>query len=220
MSGAEARRKVAGLVLAGGLARRMGGRHKAFLELGGRPLIAHAVERLRPQVAHVAISANAEQERLQALARPVLADPVPGFAGPLAGVLAGLEWLRAAHPEIPWLLTVAVDTPFFPADLVGRMLEAVKREGAMMAVAASGGRIHPVFALWPVSMAEALRTALVTEGVRRVESFLARHSVVQVPFHQGVADPFFNVNSPGDLERAEALLRRMHGESSGNTCGK
>ena len=204
-----ARERVAGLVLAGGLARRMGGRHKAFLELGGQPLIARVVERLRPQVACVAISANAEQERLRDHAEPVLADPVPDFAGPLAGVLAGLEWLRAEHPEIPWLLSVAVDTPFFPTDLAECMLAAVEREGADMAVAESGGRAHPVFGLWPVGAADALRKALVEEGLRKIDLFTARFRLASVPFHHAAVDPFFNVNRPEDLVRAEQLLHKI-----------
>jgi molybdopterin-guanine dinucleotide biosynthesis protein A len=203
------RAPVAGLVLAGGLARRMGGRHKAFLELGGRPLIMHAVERLRPQVAHVAISANAERERLRAFAEPVLADPVPGFAGPLAGVLAGLEWLREEHPDVPWLLTVAVDTPFFPPDLAAAMLAAVEREGADMAVAASGGRAHPVFGLWPVTVAGELRRALVEEDLRKIDLFTARYRLARVSFHHAAVDPFFNVNRPEDLVRANNLLQYM-----------
>lgn len=210
MSDDRAIHEVAGLVLAGGLARRMGGRHKAFLELGGRPLVAHVVDRLRPQVAHVAISANAEGERLQAYAWPVLTDPVPGFAGPLAGVLAGLEWLRAAHPKIPWLLSVAVDTPFFPRNLAARMLAALKREGADMAVAECGGRVHPVFALWPVAVADDLRCAL-EEGVRKVECFTARYRLARVPFRHVAVDPFFNINSPEDLVHAERLVQEFQG---------
>ncbi len=200
------REQVAGLVLAGGLARRMGGRHKAFVELGGRPLVARVVERLRPQVAHVAISANAETERLRAYAETVLPDPVPGFAGPLAGVLAGLEWLRRACPDMPWLLTVAVDTPFFPSDLARRLWGAVAVEGADMAVAASGGRAHPVNALWPVRIADDLRRALVEEDIRRIGSFFDRYRVARVAFESGECDPFFNINREEHLRAAEKRL--------------
>ena len=200
------RQEVAGLVLAGGRARRMGGRHKAFVELGGRPLIAHVMERLRPQVVHVAISANAERKRLRTYAEAVLPDPVSGFAGPLAGVLAGLEWLRATHPDIPWLLTVAVDTPFFPCDLAQRLWRAVSEEGADMAVALSGGRVHPVFALWPVWPANALRRALLEEGVRGAGQFLARYRVAHVVFDEGERDPFFNINREESLREAERRL--------------
>ncbi len=202
-----ARDKVAGLVLAGGRARRMGGRHKAFLELGGRPLMAHVLDRLRPQVGRVAISANAERERLLMFADTVLADPVPGFAGPLAGVLAGLEWLREEHPATPWLLTVAVDTPFFPTTLAADLLTAAEREGAAVAVAASGGRMHPVCGLWSANLAEMLREALVEEGLRKVDAFVTRLSVARVSYHDAVVDPFFNLNSPEDLVRAGSMMQ-------------
>ena len=201
------RRQVAGLVLAGGLARRMGGRHKAFVRLAGRPLVAHVTERLRPQIAHLAISANAERERLRPYAEAVLPDPVPGFAGPLAGVLAGLEWLRATHPDIPWLLSVPVDAPFLPPDLVERLWHAATRSGADMAVAASNDRIHPIIALWPVRLAEALRHALVEEKMRKAADFVFRHRLVRVSFETRHVDPFFNVNSMQDLECATRLLR-------------
>ena len=200
-------RQVAGLVLAGGLARRMGGRHKAFVELADKPLVAHVTERLRPQVAHLAISANAERECLRAYADVVLPDPVPGFVGPLAGVLAGLEWLRETHPDISWLLSVPVDTPFLPPDLAERLWRAVTAGEADMAVAASNNdRMHPVIALWPVHIAEALRRALVEEGLRKAADFLSRHRLARVPFEARHADPFFNINSMQDLEHATRLL--------------
>ena len=197
------RHQVAGLVLAGGRARRMGGRHKAFVELAGKPLVAHVTGRLRPQVAHLAISANAERERLRAFADVVLPDPVPGFLGPLAGVLAGLEWLRKTHPDIPWLLSVPVDTPFLPHDLAARMWHGAMSEGVEMAVAASAGRIHPVIALWPVNIVDDLRHALTLRDVRKVGQFLADRRLVQVAFDAtDTRDPFFNINTAEDLAMA------------------
>ena len=198
---------MAGLVLAGGLARRMGGRHKAFMSLAGKPLVAHVTERLRPQVAHLAISANAERERLRPYAEAVLPDPVPGFAGPLAGVLAGLEWLRATHPDISWLLSVPVDAPFLPSDLSEHLWRALTESAADMAVAVSNDRMHPTIALWPVHLAASLRQALLKEGLRKVADFVSRQRLARVSFEARHGDPFFNVNAPGDLQRAQKLFR-------------
>ncbi len=201
-----ARADVAGVILAGGLARRMGGRPKALIELDGKPLAAHALERLAPQAGAVALNANADGERLAALGAPVIRDTVEGFAGPLAGVLAGMLWARKAAPEARWLVSVAVDTPFFPADLAARFIEAVTESDAQMAVAASNGRAHPVFGLWPIAMAEELQAALVGEGLRKIDLFTARYRLVQVDFGHGRADPFFNINRPEDLQQAQRRI--------------
>ena len=201
-----ARADVAGVILAGGLARRMGGRPKALIELDGKPLAAHALERLAPQAGAVALNANADGERLAALGAPVIRDTVEGFAGPLAGVLAGMLWARKAAPEARWLVSVAVDTPFFPADLAARFIEAVTESDAQMAVAASNGRAHPVFGLWPIAMAEELQAALVEEGLRKIDLFTSRYRVVQVDFGHGRNDPFFNINRPEDLQQAQRRI--------------
>ncbi len=201
-----ARADVAGVILAGGLARRMGGRPKALIELDGKPLAAHALERLAPQAGAVALNANADGERLAALGAPVIRDTVEGFAGPLAGVLAGMLWARKAAPEARWLVSVAVDTPFFPADLAARFIEAVTESDAQMAVAASNGRAHPVFGLWPIAMAEELQAALVEEGLRKIDLFTARYRLVQVDFGHGRDDPFFNINRPEDLQQAQRRI--------------
>ncbi len=195
------RAEVAGLVLAGGRARRMGGMHKAFLALDGKPLIAHVVERLRPQVSLLAISANARRQELETHARPVLPDP-PGLAhaGPLAGVLAGLEWLRAARPECHWLATAAVDTPFFPRDVVARLREAAREAGASLACVKAGGRPHPTFALWSTTLTDALRHALM-EGRREMIGFMRAARALSVDFHDDDARAFFNINVRHDLER-------------------
>ncbi len=201
-----ARADVAGVILAGGLARRMGGRPKALIELDGKPLAAHALERLAPQAGAVALNANADGERLAALGAPVIRDTVEGFAGPLAGVLAGMLWARKAAPEARWLVSVAVDTPFFPADLAARFIEVVTESDAQMAVAASNGRAHPVFGLWPIAMAEELQAALVKEGLRKIDLFTARYRLVQVDFGHGRDDPFFNINRPEDLQQAQRRI--------------
>ena len=200
---------IAGVVLAGGLARRMGGGDKALLELGGRPILAHVIERLEPQVGSIVINANGDPERFADYALPVAADPVDGFAGPLAGVLAGFDWARESLPDAKWIVTVASDTPFFPPDLVARMAGAVEAEGAEMACAASGGRHHPVFGLWPVRLAEDLRHAMIDEDIRKVDIWTARYRLAAVEFDTDPFDPFFNANRPEDLEKARSLLDKV-----------
>ena len=198
---------VVGVLLAGGLARRMGGGDKCLRPLGGKPILAHVVERARPQVAALMLNANGDPARFAAFDLPVAADVVEGFAGPLAGVLTGMDWARAQRPDCPWIATIATDTPFFPPDLVARMVAAVERDDADLACAASGGRAHPVFGLWPVRLANELRAAMVEEGIRKVDVWTARHPLVEVPFAADPVDPFFNTNRPEDLAEAERLLR-------------
>jgi molybdopterin-guanine dinucleotide biosynthesis protein A len=197
---------VVGVLLAGGLARRMGGGDKCLRPLGGRPILAHVVERLRPQVDALVLNANGDPARFAGFGLPVVADVVEGFAGPLAGVLSGMSWARAHCPDCPWIATVATDTPFLPQDLVARLQAARAAAGAELACAASGGRAQPVFGLWPVRLAEALRAAMVEEAIRKVDQWTARYRLVQVPFADRPRDPFFNTNRPEDLAAAEALL--------------
>jgi molybdopterin-guanine dinucleotide biosynthesis protein A len=198
---------VAGLVLAGGHGRRMGGRDKAFLPLGGMPLVARAVARLAPQVGAVAISSNRAAAVFAPLGVPVLPDSVG--AGPLAGLLAGLAWAR--DRGFASLQTVAVDTPFFPIDLVARLAAAA--EGGV-AVARSGGRVHPVFALVPVDLAEDLARHLGDGASLRVGDWLAAQGRAVVDFEGGGAcDPFFNINTQGDLDAAAGCTAAALGES-------
>jgi molybdopterin-guanine dinucleotide biosynthesis protein A len=198
--------KVAGLLLAGGQSRRMGGGDKALRELGGRTLLAHVVERLRCQVATLVLNANGDPARFADFGLPVVADSVPDFAGPLAGVLAGLEWVAANRPDCSHVASVATDAPFLPRDLVSRLVAALEEAGADLACAASGGRAHPVFGLWPVRLEADLRQALIGEGIRKVDLWTARHNLVVVPFADRPVDPFFNANRPEDLAVATALL--------------
>ncbi|HYD32124.1 MAG TPA: molybdenum cofactor guanylyltransferase MobA [Azospirillaceae bacterium] len=195
------------LILAGGLARRMGGGDKGLRHLGGATLLDRVVAAVRPQVSTLILNANGDTARFADLDLPVVVDTVPGFAGPLAGVLAGLEWLAARPPGRAWLLTVPSDTPFLPADLARRLYDGAVREGAEIACAASAGQVHPVVALWPVSLAGTLRRILVDEGERRLQSVLARFRVATVEFPATPVDPFFNANTPEDLAEAERLLR-------------
>ena len=198
--------KVAGLVLAGGQSRRMGGGDKALRRLGGRTLLGHVVERLRPQVAALVINANGDPARFAGFGLPVVADGVPDFAGPLAGVLAGLDWAAAHRPDLSHVASVATDAPFLPKDLVSRLVAALTEAEADLACAASGGRAHPVFGLWPVRLREDLRGALTRDRIRKVDRWTARQKLVTVPFADRPVDPFFNANRPADLDAAAALL--------------
>jgi len=206
---AEIREKCVGVILAGGLARRMGDTakgDKALITLNGRPILTHVIERLRPQTTTMVINANGPPERFAEFNLPVTPDPIDGFAGPLAGVLAGMEWARKKAPDTEWIVTVACDTPFFPTDLVARFMENVRIRNADMAVASSNGRHHPVFGLWPVRLGDELRHALVVEDIRKVDIWTARYQLAECPFSASHGDPFFNVNRPGDLDEAERML--------------
>ena len=205
MSGATSDR-VAGVLLAGGQARRMGGGDKGLQKLGGRPIIEFIVERARPQVSALVINANGDPERFSTLGLEVVADVIEGFAGPLAGVLTGLEWARAHAPACKFVASFACDAPFVPEDLVARLAHALFEQGADMACAASAGRDHPVFGLWPVELADDLRGALVDEDIRKVDVWTARYRLARVEFAAAPVDPFFNVNRPDDFAAAEAIL--------------
>jgi molybdopterin-guanine dinucleotide biosynthesis protein A len=195
---------VVGVLLAGGQARRMGGGDKSLRRLGDRTILEHVIERARPQVATLVLNANGDPARFARFGLPVAADVVEGFAGPLAGVLTGIEWARRNRPDCAWIATIATDTPFFPADLVALLGRAV--EGADLACARSGGRAHPVFGLWPVRLAEDLRRAMLGEEVRKVDVWTARYRLAEVDFAVDPIDPFFNTNRPEDLAEAERLL--------------
>jgi molybdopterin-guanine dinucleotide biosynthesis protein A len=193
-------------LLAGGQSRRMGGGDKCLRPLAGRPILARIVERAAPQVSRLVINANGDPERFAAFGLPVAADTVDGFAGPLAGVLTGMEWALAEAPHCDWIATFATDAPFFPEDLVDRLSAAVAGGAADMACAASGGRPHPVFGLWPVALCADLRHALVDQGLRKVDDWTGRYKRKVVEFTADTIDPFFNVNRPEDLAAAEAIL--------------
>ena len=201
--------KVVGLLLAGGQSRRMGGGDKALRLLGGVPLLERVIERVRPQVDTLVLNANGDPRRFAAFGLPVVPDNVPDFAGPLAGVLAGLDWAAAYHPDCSFVVSVATDAPFLPTDLAARFIEAIARDAGDLACAASDGRSHPVFGLWPVQLRNDLRRAVVEEGLRKVDEWTARHRLVTVSFAINPIDPFFNANRPEDFAAAEALLAQM-----------
>ncbi|MEZ5798091.1 MAG: molybdenum cofactor guanylyltransferase MobA [Paracoccaceae bacterium] len=188
-----------GIILAGGMGRRMGGADKALLDLAGRPLVAHVADRIGPQVAALAVSANGDPARLAALGLPVLPDDLS--LGPLSGLLQGLRW--AAGQGATLLLSVPVDAPFLPGDLVPRLLMA--GEGARPALARSGGRVHPVCGLWPTGLAPALERFLASGAKARVMDFATAHDAALADFPQDGA--FSNLNTPEDLAHAEALLK-------------
>ena len=199
---------VAGVLLAGGLSRRMGGGDKCLRPLAGRTVLAHVLARARPQVSALALNANGDPARFADYGLPAVADPVEGHAGPLAGVLAGLDWAAEHAPGCAWVASFATDAPFLPPDLVARLLAAVRAERADLACAASGGRNHPVFGLWPVRLREDLRRAVAVEGVRKVDAWTGRFRLAVAEFaaEEDGWDPFFNANRPEDLERAERRL--------------
>ncbi|MDX8464402.1 molybdenum cofactor guanylyltransferase MobA [Mesorhizobium sp. VK23B] len=206
-------RSIAGIILAGGQSRRMGGGDKPLLSLGEGRLIDHVAARLKPQVGTLALNANGDPARFTSLDIPVISDTVPGYAGPLAGILTGLEW-AATNPACRSLVSAAGDTPFFPGDLVERLVATADKRPGAIAVASSGGRWHPTFALWPLGLSDALHHFLVDEDNRRVSAFMERHGFVQVEFPMIEAegrriDPFFNINTPDDLAQAEHLLQSL-----------
>ena len=206
MSDDKANLPAAGIVLAGGLARRMGGGDKGLLELAGRPILDHVLERLRPQVRTIALNANGDPARFARWGLPVAADVLPDNPGPLVGVLTGMDWTVANLPGLEWIVTVPTDAPFLPRDLMARMLAAVEAEGADMACATSGGQRHPVVGLWPVALRTDLRHAMLFEEMRKVDAWTGRHKVADVDFATDPVDPFFNANAPEDLEEAERAL--------------
>ncbi|MGR3804339.1 molybdenum cofactor guanylyltransferase MobA [Marinibacterium profundimaris] len=202
--------KTAGVILAGGLARRMGGGDKGLLELGGQPILRHVIDRLSPQVGALALNANGDPQRFAAYGLPVVADSIEGFAGPLAGVLAGLDWAAGQGAEA--IVTAAADTPFFPRDLVARLNACASGQEHPLVLAATPdperGRVrHPTFGLWPVALRDDLRAAL-EGGLRKVVLWTDGHDGREALFEDGPPDPFFNVNTPEDLATARALMER------------
>ncbi len=197
---------VVGVLLAGGLARRMGGGDKCLRELGGETLLARAAARLGPQVGRLVLSANGDPARFAAYGVPVATDVIPGHAGPLAGVLTGMEWARDHAPDCAWVVSAPTDAPFLPRDLVARFLAAVAGGDADLACAASEGRRHPVVGLWPVRLAGDLRRAMEDEDMRKIDLWTARYRLAVVTWSAAPVDPFFNANRLADLAVAERLL--------------
>ena len=200
--------KPLGVVLAGGLARRMGGGDKARLRIGGRTILERVLARLKPQCAALILNANGDPARFADTGLAVVPDSVPDFAGPLAGILAGLDWAATEATDVADIVSVPGDCPFLPEDLVARLSAARAREAAPLACARSGEWRHPVVGLWPVALRGDLRQALVAEGLRKIEAWTARHGVAVADWPALPVDPFFNINTPEDAAEAERIAAR------------
>lgn len=195
-----------GVLLAGGLARRMGGGDKPMKTIAGRTILERVIERLKPQCDQIILNANGNASRFASFGLPVVADTIEGFAGPLAGVLTALDWTAAHRPDVEWVLSTATDCPFLPHDLVARLQHARISKGAQLAVAASGDQVHPVIGLWNVALREDLRHALVVEDMRKIDRWTARYKLATVTWPDKPIDPFFNANTIEDLAEAERLV--------------
>ena len=191
-----------GAILAGGLARRMGGGDKPLRSVGGRAALARIVDRLAPQTLRVILNANDDPQRFSAFGLPVVADSLPDHPGPLAGVLAALDWTAATMPTVPWVVTVPGDAPFVPHDLVALLHTARQASNTMFACAASQGRTHPVVALWPVTIRDELRRAVGEQRIRKVGQFIQPRGCATAEWSATPVDPFLNVNTPDDLAEA------------------
>ncbi|PDT87249.1 molybdenum cofactor guanylyltransferase MobA [Bradyrhizobium sp. Y36] len=194
-----------GVLLAGGLARRMGGGDKPMRTIGGRTILERVIARLTPQCSGLILNANGDPARFAPFGLQVVADDVPNFPGPLAGILAALDWTAANRPEIEWVLSAAGDCPFLPRDLVARLHNARSRDNAQLAVAASGEQTHPVIGLWQVALRDELRHALVVEDIRKIDRWTARYPLATVTWPTAPLDPFFNANTVEDIAEAERL---------------
>lgn len=201
-----------GVVLAGGLARRMRGGDKARILVGGTTILVRVLDRLRLQCDRVILNANSDPARFTDTGLTIVADSVSDYAGPLAGILAGLDWAMKHTPDIEWVVSVPGDCPFLPRDLVARLHQARADTGADLACASSGQRRHPVVALWPVALREDLRRALTGEGVRKVEEWAARYTPAVAEWPASPIDPFFNVNTPDQAAEAERMAA-LHPEA-------
>jgi molybdenum cofactor guanylyltransferase len=197
-----------GLILAGGLARRMGGGDKARIRVGGESILERALARLRPHCRTLIINANGDPARFADTGLVVIADSVPDFVGPLAGILAGLDWAAANAPDCAFIASAPGDCPFLPKDLVPRLHQARSVANAPLACARSGEQSHPVVGLWPFALRDDLRRALTVEGLRKIDIWTARHGVGIAEWTDAPVDPFFNVNTPEDAARAAAIATR------------
>src|SRR6059058_5814929 len=197
--------KIPGVLLAGGLARRMGGGDKPMRTIRGRTILDRVIARLAPQCDGLILNANGDPARFAGFGLPVIADTVQDFPGPLAGILAALDWSAANRPDVGWILSAAADCPFLPRDLVARLQQARIAEGAELAVAASDGQSHPVIGLWSVALREKLRHALVVEDIRKIDRWTARYKLATVTWPTAPLDPFFNANTMDDIAEAERL---------------
>jgi molybdopterin-guanine dinucleotide biosynthesis protein A len=212
----DAETKPTGLLLAGGQSRRMsdafaaGRGDKGLLHLSGKPMLGHVIERLAPQAGRLVINANGDPARFASFNLPVIPDTIEGYAGPLAGILAGLRWSIVNAPDATHVVSVSTDAPFLPADLVTKLQQGLATASGSIALAQSGGELHPVIGLWPVALADDLEQAL-RAGTRKVLAWTDRHGTIPVEFpftylKGRSVDPFFNANTPEELAEARQLL--------------
>ncbi|MGA7484623.1 MAG: molybdenum cofactor guanylyltransferase MobA [Bradyrhizobium sp.] len=194
-----------GVLLAGGLARRMGGGDKPMRQIAGRTILDRVIARIQPQCDGLILNANGDPARFASFGLPVIADTVKDFPGPLAGILAALDWAAANRPGVEFILSAAADCPFLPRDLVARLHCARDEQDAQLAVAASAGQSHPVIGLWSVALREELRHALVVEDMRKIDRWTARYRLATVTWPAEPLDPFFNANTMDDIAAAERL---------------
>ena len=206
-------RDAVGVILAGGLARRMGGGDKPMREIDGRTILDHVISRFQPQCADLLLNANGDPERFSAFGLPVIADTVADYPGPLAGILAALDWTAAHRSDARWVASVAGDCPFLPTDLVARLRTAQEQVDATLVVAQSGEQRHPVAGLWRVDLREELRDALLS-GVRKIELWTGRYPIAVATWAVEPVDPFFNVNTSDDLAEAKRLATRLEKTAS------
>lgn len=195
---------ICGVILAGGQSRRMGGGDKCLLKLGGKTLLRRSLDAVAPQVGPLLVNTNSEPGLFSDYKYPIVADVIDGFPGPLAGVLTAMEWALENAPDCSWVASFASDAPFLPNDLVENLMGQIVRDRADMACASSDGQVHPIFAMWPVCLAGALRTAVDQNGIRKVDSWTAHYNLTITDYDTTDGDPFFNINRPHDL--AEAAL--------------
>jgi molybdopterin-guanine dinucleotide biosynthesis protein A len=186
----------------------MGGGDKALIEIGGRTILERVIETMTPQCDALLLNANGDPSRFARFGLPIIPDDVPDFAGPLAGILAGLDWASTHRPDIAWIASVPGDCPFLPTDLVAKLHAARAAAGTSLACAKSGDWRHPVAGLWPVSLRADLRRALVEEGLHKIEVWTARHGIAIAEWPDRPVDPFFNVNTPEDRKRADEIAFR------------
>ena len=194
-----------GLVLAGGLARRMGGGDKALIDIGGRTILSRVLETFAPQCEAVILNANGDPKRFASYGLPVVPDDIPDFAGPLAGILAGLDWMAEHRSDLEWMVSVPGDCPFLPSDLVVRLHGARAAAGTPLACAKSGEWRHPVAGLWNVSLRADLRRAMIDEDLHKIEIWTGRHGIAIAEWSDRPFDPFFNVNTPEERARANEI---------------
>ncbi|ORU94116.1 MAG: molybdenum cofactor guanylyltransferase MobA [Cycloclasticus sp. symbiont of Poecilosclerida sp. N] len=208
--------RIVSVILNGGLSRRMDNKNKAFLQLAGKPLIEHVLNKLRPPSETLIINSNDQNKRLEAYGLPIVKDSLDGFLGPLAGILSAMEWVSEYQPQCHLLASIPIDTPFLPDNLINKLHQRLLESQATLAFAASNGRIHPVIGLWPIALMDDLRSAIVNEGILKVDLWTSRYKTTHLSFDYQTVDPFFNINHDDDLLQAKQFLLRGEINNQGN----